>query len=716
MTTTGSKKSTRILIIITVCGILAMSLFSCTSNSKTINPILSPRQIYLNSRAEFERDNSVEVYKQSTFRSELLDENIIEYLIDSADSTAGQIGSVAGIYMEKMGLRLEEVGCDDPMVHLALGRAKRVQRNKKSAERNLRNAIELLPSRGYPSRHLGDAAVQLGAFLDAWKRQDEAIFYHRLARDAYLKSIDDGEYGPEHGRFLLADMSNVIDLMDVEIAEDLCNQIQERKNIAPWIRNMVMGLFHIKLGWDARGSDYASTVTTKGWQDFEEHLIKARGFIELAHKQNPGVPEPPQQMIIISKAGYTSPGQDARYWFDRAVAAEWDWTPAYHEFNGSLLPRWGGSFQQMYDFGLECLSTERYDTLIPGILLYCLIDMGSEGEHALEFWRKPGVFENAKKVIDGMLAVPDGKFSRQWLRSNRVIFSWAAGEWDECRSSLEDMDMPVLEHLTDKCRTTEHQIRRDVALYTSELADQIIKADKHFDNEQYDEAIVLYEDAVNSVRDNELLKEVLADRKATADLLHELASGEWVELKFESGLPGWDSVQGAWRANTRKNAVSGGPGPGGMFLMCRAPIGDKWEMRGKINTKHLARSKDQTQNAGIVLNASPDYRFSRGRLFTIQPASNEVVLRSGFYETSLVKRKLDGKKRNDFTFHLQVWNEFVVLYIDDKLVFAEEAPIDSTGRYGPYFGLGGRYWYYCGFALYEDLKIRRLSTMPEPLQ
>ena len=58
-----------------------------------------------------------------------------------------------------------------------------------------------------------------------------------------------------------------------------------------------------------------------------------------------------------------------RLWFERATAAQLDWTPAYAEMRRHLLNR--GRTRQ-YAFGVECLKTGRYNTEIPWRFLVVL--------------------------------------------------------------------------------------------------------------------------------------------------------------------------------------------------------------------------------------------------------------------------------------------------------------------------------------------------------
>ena len=57
--------------------------------------------------------------------------------------------------------------------------------------------------------------------------------------------------------------------------------------------------------------------------------------------------------------------ESARFWFDEAVAAQFDAPRAHDHLLHDLLPRWNGSHVELLKFGLECLNTKRFDTEVP---------------------------------------------------------------------------------------------------------------------------------------------------------------------------------------------------------------------------------------------------------------------------------------------------------------------------------------------------------------
>src|SRR5439155_8999374 len=137
----------------------------------------------------------------------------------------------------------------------------------------------------------------------------------------------------------------------------------------PWVVEMLYGEHEVKLAWEARGGGWANTVTDDGWKQFFDHLGRARDHLVKAHQIHPEFPEAATKMISVAMGGNGRFPENERDWFDKAAAAQIDHAPAYDSYVWSIYPRWGGSHQKMFQFGLECLATGRYDTVVPTELL-----------------------------------------------------------------------------------------------------------------------------------------------------------------------------------------------------------------------------------------------------------------------------------------------------------------------------------------------------------
>ena len=106
-------------------------------------------------------------------------------------------------------------------------------------------------------------------------------------------------------------------------------------------------------------------------------------------------PEAAVLMIPLAEVS-AEPENVVRLWFDRAVAAQFDWQPAYTEMGHHLLNR--GDYDAFYKFGVECLQTGRFDTAVPWQFVIYLERIRSD-KQSTDLWRQPDVYANICKFF-----------------------------------------------------------------------------------------------------------------------------------------------------------------------------------------------------------------------------------------------------------------------------------------------------------------------------
>ena len=82
------------------------------------------------------------------------------------------------------------------------------------------------------------------------------------------------------------------------------------------------------------------------------YLGLARRDLVESWRSRPDRPEAASEMITVSEDA-PAPAESERLWFDRTVAARMDYWPAYSTRLCRMLPRWGGSYDEMLDFDEE---------------------------------------------------------------------------------------------------------------------------------------------------------------------------------------------------------------------------------------------------------------------------------------------------------------------------------------------------------------------------
>jgi hypothetical protein len=98
---------------------------------------------------------------------------------------------------------------------------------------------------------------------------------------------------------------------------------------------------YARYAWDARGSDYADTVTQSGWKLFGQRIDKAKEILEQASTLEAKCPH----WYVVMQRVALAEGWDlarATALLDQAVATEPDYYYYYREYVNYLKPQWNG--------------------------------------------------------------------------------------------------------------------------------------------------------------------------------------------------------------------------------------------------------------------------------------------------------------------------------------------------------------------------------------
>ncbi|MEI9999900.1 MAG: hypothetical protein WDO13_12470 [Verrucomicrobiota bacterium] len=202
------------------------------------------------------------------------------------------------------------------------------------------------------------------------------------------------------------------------------------------------GLFYVDYAWLARGSGTSDTVTTEGWRLMADRLASANQILTGLYAKDPNNPLVPRAMMGVV-LGQEQPRDQMELWFQRGVKLNADPFRLYMAKRYYLLPRWYGSDEIVWQYGLECAATNDWAGKIPLVLIEAIDDAGS---------RDPGVYTSAEiwgpveKTFRGYLDhYPDAV---TW-RSRFVKCAVAGGHWDVAAEQLKilgnDWDRDIFE-------------------------------------------------------------------------------------------------------------------------------------------------------------------------------------------------------------------------------------------------------------------------------
>lgn len=656
----------------------------------------------------------LEGYKQHGHRDDAWDESAIEF-IQMCIAVFNDLPNAPSFQeLESAGEEIVSAGCNDPLVLYGYGYAQDRQNHRRGAEQYLRAAVQGLPDSNYPATLLGSAASRLARFLEAWRRDEEARTFHQIAADAFVQAAESDPHDSFSQRELVARLElQLKNYLPADIATSLVHGLQLVGGIDPCTLNTALGMYHVAAGWRERGKGYANTVTEDGWAGFKKHLDQARTYLVKAYEIDPSRPEAATGMINVAMAGYAAPGETERLWFDRAVAAQMDWPQAYGAFMWSIRPRWGGSHEQMYEFGIECAQTERFDTDVPYQFIEVLLDIDNDQEYSRRFWRQNRVDEFAGQVLDQLASDPSHAHRANEFRTIQASMAWALRDYEAARKVIQHLGDDLDEKTMLDMRITTRQLLDDTRAFTSSFAEEIHSADRLFRLGQLDAAANAYEQIASRLEDDPHLQAILRDRIVTTKIQTQFNSGQWVELKFEDGLPGWRDRAGVWHSST-SDSIKGGPTTEGLYLISEFDVGPRFELQGKIDMSKLRREDEA--NVAIVFQFRDAFDLAEWFAFQIYNRQKRAWIGYRFWKAKGEYLPLGRRVVQSFEFHLQNWNNEAVLYLNGETMFAGR--LRSTDRFNPggAIGLAGSYGGRRGYAVFQDLRLRKLTERPEALQ
>jgi len=220
----------------------------------------------------------------------------------------------------------------------------------------------------------------------------------------------------------------------------LCDILANSPGVDPWVSEYCAGEKSIADAWKSRGGGWSNTVTDSGWNGFGENLRLAREHLTKSWTLNPKDPGAADEMITVAM-GENEETDTMRTWFDRSVAAELDYIPAYKDLLWGLRPRWLGSHKEMIDLGIECLNTGRYDTGVPNQFLVALgdvaDDMTQENQDGGLVFADPDIAAKVETMVVNYLAKGGGRYRASYLHTVGAIAAYRSGNRDLAKKHLQ---------------------------------------------------------------------------------------------------------------------------------------------------------------------------------------------------------------------------------------------------------------------------------------
>lgn len=358
----------------------------------------------------------------------------------AVDDLAHHEGPEEARALAARGQKILEAGCRDPLVRYLTARL--AYRQTLDAPATTKIFDEL--AKQIAAEHRYGAAllcfIKKDAFVVARSVNQVGRGVEKPVGDLLKKALADGSYGKDDDAvFVLHQMdAQWVDLPDARPAAFL--EYYKNPALPEWARNTLQGFCEYALAWEARGGGWGSEVTEQGWTGFREHLAKAIPLLTEAWKQRPDQPYAAGSMIPIAMAGGGEGKNTVRLWFDRAVAAQFDYRPAYTSVLWADRPRWGGSHELMIAFGRACRDTGRFDTFVPNVFREAVEDVLSEtDDHRAYLQAHPRLVRELMALDRDWIQHSGATGAADVWRTRLAIEAWCIGDFKTVREALEKL-------------------------------------------------------------------------------------------------------------------------------------------------------------------------------------------------------------------------------------------------------------------------------------
>jgi hypothetical protein len=209
-------------------------------------------------------------------------------------------------------------------------------------------------------------------------------------------------------------------------AERMLELVRASK-LPEWAKLTLVGRCELKIAETYRRSE----------PGFEQHLEKARETLTEAWKLRPDRPEAATEMLQVTYGSPAPRGEAMRLWFDRAIAAQCDYEPAYELMRASFHPRWGGTPVELAAFALTCAEADRPALRIGGFTMPALIDLSAQ----LGDWRPVFKSPSIQKLVIGLrqkiVARQTEPYGTKVMNAYLAVEAWLCGDYPTAAAALE---------------------------------------------------------------------------------------------------------------------------------------------------------------------------------------------------------------------------------------------------------------------------------------
>jgi hypothetical protein len=372
-------------------------------------------------------------------------------------------------------------------------------------------------------------------------------------------------------------------------------------------------------------------VKSPKWDDRAVAFLNAYNRFILGFDDAPAVSDLVRQARMITVCMGEGQQAEARLWFDRAVAARFDYEPAYVSYLSLLMPRWGGSPQKLLAFGTECAATGRFDTNVPFFLYRSQQYIRRDSDGSFEPWAQFHAYAALEDAALKTAAAPEHRSRAAYCRTIAAAVAVRQNQYEEALKLIKELHGQLDMTAADEMGFRVEDLRGKVYAMTGASAKAVINAEICRERGAAPEAARFYEESLEpylvhaakppaattrpadpfALVEIDTNKDVAQSPAATPEVeaaryLRSLAvamrwqtdfnSGKEVALTSRGDLAGWWLDYG--RATADSNGDLIGRSDGSVLrIHCLADFGREWEMSLEVA---FLRSGERT-DAGVLM-------------------------------------------------------------------------------------------------------------------
>ena len=551
-------------------------------------------------------------------------------------------------------------GCNDPLVLYLLGRAVwAADADSAEPEQLFRQAVEGMKTVPYERAIARYTATSL---FSRYANRNEGIQLRAPLRDLELawfqQSLNDGSYAPDDDAVLIWQLMNGAGIGFFNRSHAAASAAMDKAEwVDPWVRLHFSGLHHIDEAWAARGQGWAKDTKPESWEVFRRLSALARRDLEESWRLRPDRPEAAYEMIQVSQDAEKD-GEDCRFWFDRTVRAQMDFTPAYEAMRVHLLPRWGGSYAEMLSFAREAVDTGRFDTDVPLELLHTVMSIRKDqrdenGGGGQPIFERRDTYPSLEKMLERYLSEPSRAGEKNRFEAIWAVVADRAGKPEDALRHLKTAGYRLTqdaEFYVEEEESPAEFVTR-VVLQGGAAAADVAQGDQLRDKFDMEGALAAYRAAL--ARDiSPQAAAALAHKIAQLEQERRLEKGEWVSfLPTSADLAGWKTELGSWRVE-RDGSLIGLSGARGLLLVSDARVGPDFEIRGRME---LVSSTNDFYQGGVAF-GYPSWKSQDWMSFRIKRNAGEgkvAYLSQHMYRAAAPPPQIDVANTNTFLVRVQ---------------------------------------------------------------